>query len=91
MCDIIFVFHRERKKKGMLDILIVEDNKEIGTLLCDFLRRENYMVSVAETGEKAMELYEKYGARVVVLDIYISTRYHPNPHAVCFDYPRFAS
>lgn len=53
----------------MLDILIVEDNKEIGTLLCDFLRRENYMVSVAETGEKAMELYEKYGARVVVLDI----------------------
>ena len=68
MYDIIFVFHRERKK-GMLDILIVEDNKEIGTLLCDFLRRENYMVSVAETGEKAMELYEKYGARVVVLDI----------------------
>lgn len=53
----------------MLDILIVEDNKEIGTLLCDFLRRENYMVSVAETGEKAMELYEKYGARVIVLDI----------------------
>ena len=69
MYDIIFVFHRERKKKGMLDILIVEDNKEIGTLLCDFLRRENYMVSVAETGEKAMELYEKYGARVIVLDI----------------------
>ena len=68
MYGIIFVFHRERKK-GMLDILIVEDNKEIGTLLCDFLRRENYMVSVAETGEKAMELYEKYGARVIVLDI----------------------
>ena len=53
----------------MLDVLIVEDNKEIGTLLCDFLRRENYMVSMAETGEKAMELYEKYGARVIVLDI----------------------
>ncbi len=69
MYDIIFVFHRERKKTGMLDVLIVEDNKEIGTLLCDFLRRENYMVSMAETGEKAMELYEKYGARVIVLDI----------------------
>ena len=53
----------------MLDILIVEDNKEIGMLLCDFLRKENYIVSVAETGEKAMELYEKYGARVIVLDI----------------------
>lgn len=53
----------------MLDILIVEDNKEIGTLLCDFLRKENYTVSVAQTGEKALELYEKYGARVIVLDI----------------------
>ena len=53
----------------MLDILIVEDNKEIGTLLCDFLRKENYVVSVAQTGEKALELYEKYGAKVIVLDI----------------------
>lgn len=53
----------------MLDILIVEDNREIGTLLCDFLRKENYTVSVAETGEKAMELYERYGAKLVVLDI----------------------
>lgn len=53
----------------MLDILIVEDNKEIGMLLCDFLRKENYTVSVAETGEKAMALYEKYGARLIVLDI----------------------
>ena len=53
----------------MLDILIVEDNKEIGNLLCDFLLKENYTVSVAQTGEKALELYEKYGARVIVLDI----------------------
>ncbi len=53
----------------MLDILVVEDNKEIGNLLCDFLRKENYTVSVAQTGEKALELYEKYGARVIVLDI----------------------
>jgi len=53
----------------MLDILIVEDNKEIGTLLCDFLRKENYTVSVAETGEKALALYEKYGAKLIVLDI----------------------
>lgn len=53
----------------MLDILIVEDNKEIASLLCDFLRKENYVVSVANTGEKAMELYEKYGANLVILDI----------------------
>ena len=53
----------------MVDILIVEDNKEIATLLCDFLRKENYVVSVADTGEKALTLYEKYGAKLVVLDI----------------------
>ncbi len=53
----------------MTDILIVEDNKELSSLLCDFLRMENYTVSVAETGEKALSLYEKYGARLIVLDI----------------------
>jgi len=53
----------------MLDILIVEDNKEIGALLCDFLRKENYTVSVADTGEKALNMYEKYGAKLIVLDI----------------------
>ena len=53
----------------MLDILIVEDNKEIGMLLCDFLRKENYTVSVAETGEKALTLWEKYGAKLIVIDI----------------------
>ena len=53
----------------MDDILIVEDNKEIAGLLCDFLRNENYTVSVCETGEKALSLYEKYGARLIVLDI----------------------
>lgn len=53
----------------MTDILIVEDNKELSELLRDFLRAENYTVSVAENGEKALSLYEKYGARLVVLDI----------------------
>ena len=53
----------------MTDILIVEDNKELADLLCDFLRGENYTVSVAETGEKALSLYARYGAKLIVLDI----------------------
>lgn len=53
----------------MIDILIVEDNKELATVLCDFLRAENYTVSVAENAEKALMLYQRYGARLVVLDI----------------------
>ena len=53
----------------MIDILIVEDNEELANLLCDFLRAEDYTVSVALTGEEALSLYEKYGARLIVLDI----------------------
>ena len=53
----------------MVDILIVEDNKELADLLCGFLRAENYIVSTADTGEKALSLYERYGARLIILDI----------------------
>ena len=53
----------------MLDIIVVEDNEEIGKLLCDFLRKDNYTVSLASSGEKALDLYNRYGANLVVLDI----------------------
>ncbi|MCM1190845.1 MAG: response regulator transcription factor [Butyrivibrio sp.] len=53
----------------MTDILIVEDNKELAGVLRDFLRAEHYTVSVAENAEKALQLYQSYGARLVVLDI----------------------
>ncbi len=52
-----------------MDILIVEDNTEISTLMADFLRKEGYMVATAPSGEKGLELYFKYGARLVLLDI----------------------
>lgn len=52
-----------------MDILIVEDNRELAGLLCDFLRAEHYTVSVVDTGEKALSLYEKYGAKLIILDI----------------------
>lgn len=53
----------------MLDILIVEDNSEIAQLLCDFLRAEDFTVSVADSGEKALSLYERYGTMLLVLDV----------------------
>lgn len=52
-----------------MDILIVEDNKELAELLCTFLRAEDYTVSVAPTGERALELFSQYGAKLVILDI----------------------
>ena len=53
----------------MTDILIVEDDRELAGLLTDFLRAEGYTVSAVESGERALELFERYGARLVVLDI----------------------
>ena len=53
----------------MTDILIVEDNSELAAVLCDFLREEGYIVAVADSGEHAVSMYERYGARLVILDI----------------------
>ena len=53
----------------MVDILIVEDNKELADLLCDFLQAEGYIVSAVDSGEKALALYERYGAKLLVLDV----------------------
>lgn len=53
----------------MPDIIICEDNKEIGDILSAFLKKENYTVAIAPTGERALELFEKYGAKLIVLDI----------------------
>ena len=64
----------------MTDILIVEDDKELAELLTDFLRDEGYTVSAVESGERAVELFEKYGAKLVVLDINLPD---VNGFAVC--------
>lgn len=53
----------------MVDILVVEDNDEMGTLLCDFLKNEGYNIKLCSDGESAVEYFEKYSAKVVVLDV----------------------
>ena len=53
----------------MADIIVVEDNEEIGVLLQDFLIAEGYDTYLATTGEEALEVYEEEGAKLMVLDI----------------------
>lgn len=53
----------------MTDILIIEDNAEIGGLLMDFLKADGYSVSLQENGEDGLEYYTAYGAKLVILDI----------------------
>lgn len=53
----------------MADILIVEDNEELGILLSDFLTAEGYDVYHALCGEEALEILAEEPAKLVVLDI----------------------
>ncbi len=64
----------------MTDILIVEDDKELAGLLTDFLRDEGYITSSVDSGERAVQFFERYGARLVVLDINLPD---VNGFAVC--------
>ena len=53
----------------MTDILVVEDNIEMGNLLCDFLKSENYSALLCTSGEDAVEHFKNDGAKLVVLDV----------------------
>lgn len=53
----------------MADILIVEDNEELGILLSDFLTAEGYDVYHALSGEEALEILTEEPAKLVILDI----------------------
>ena len=64
----------------MTDILIVEDNRELAALLTDFLCDAGYIVSSVADGERAIQIFERYGARLVVLDINLPDM---NGFAVC--------
>lgn len=53
----------------MADILIMEDNEELGILLSDFLTAEGYDVYHALSGEEALEILSEESAKLVILDI----------------------
>lgn len=53
----------------MADIIVVEDNDEIGLLLQDFLTAAGYDTYLATSGEEAVEIFDDEGAKLVVLDI----------------------
>lgn len=53
----------------MADILVIEDNMEMGTLLCDFLNAEGYTTEHCTDGADAMDMFVSSGAKLVILDI----------------------
>ncbi len=53
----------------MVDLLIIEDNTELGTILCDFLAKDGYSLFLAKSGEEGMEYIKTNTVRLVLLDV----------------------
>lgn len=54
---------------GMVDILLVEDNRELAELLGTFLKRDGYAVEHKESGEQALAFLKENRAKLILLDI----------------------
>lgn len=56
----------------MVDILIIEDNIELGTILKDFLTKEGYTVKHFLSGEDGLAYYYKNSCKLLLLDIILT-------------------
>lgn len=64
----------------MADILVVEDNLEMGTLLCDFLQAEGYTTEHCMDGADAAQMFVDSKAKLVILDIMLP---HLDGYGIC--------
>ena len=53
----------------MTDILLVEDQQELNTLMCTFLERAGYTVKGACSGEEALQFFKENQVKLVILDV----------------------
>ena len=53
----------------MTDILIIEDNEELGKLISDFLKREGYSLVWEQSAEKGLEMIRKAAFKMLLLDV----------------------
>ncbi len=54
-----------------MNILVVEDDKRMNKIICDYLKQDNYSVYSAFDGEEAIEIFEEVDINLVLLDIMI--------------------
>lgn len=53
----------------MTDILVIEDNKELGTLICDFLKKDGFSVEWKGNAEEGLKCVEKAAYKMLLLDV----------------------
>ena len=57
------------KKKSKANILLVEDDKNLGFVLTDFLTMSGYNVQHAENGVAGLELFKNGKLDICILDV----------------------
>ncbi len=53
----------------MIKILVIEDDKILGDLLCTYLQRNNFNTTLAQDGLKALEYLGSYNFDLILLDL----------------------
>ena len=53
----------------MVDILLIEDNEELGKLLCDFLAKDGFSVFHALSGEEGLSFINGNAVKILLLDV----------------------
>lgn len=53
----------------MIDILLIEDNCELGKLICDFLEREGFSIEWKENAEEGMLMLQETTYKLLLLDV----------------------
>lgn len=53
----------------MTDILLVEDQEELNTLMCTFLEKTGYIVKGVFSGEEALRYWQEEQVKLVILDV----------------------
>lgn len=53
----------------MPNILIVDDNKQIVSILSEYAQKEGYTVFIANDGEQALQIFEKTSFSIILLDV----------------------
>jgi DNA-binding response OmpR family regulator len=56
----------------MVDILLIEDDKELGTLLKNFLIQAGFTVKLSPSVDESIKYFSKYECKLILLDIILS-------------------
>lgn len=64
----------------MCDILIIEDQTDLGKLLKDFLKAEGYSIQLCSTGEAGLAYVAQHDVKLIILDIMMP---HMDGFSVC--------